>query len=370
MNHRPAPLPRRITPATLAALLLLLACALATAPARAGEFQTTPGYPQWLYAEHATYTGFDSFVFDIHRRESRLADGIVHLPRRGKGTVYPHHGNPLWVLGGKDLTFERFTLGGSMDQGLTVGTPNWVPPDRAPKHIIFRDGMVAFGLRDAGHEDDLARLNAGQKPHGHSHATLVMGGATNVRFEGLVLAFNDSRALGHYNGEGRPVTAEYVNCVVYNPSQFVLKQLGDNPHPDTKLNVINCLFIEGPDSRYTKAGVFGDNNQRAFEIGTFGNTHLSGNLWVNQDGSIQPVKQRFLTDNERQAMPDKPFRLGLPATQPVPAERLIYFLPRFAQRGIFEKFVIDAILTRDPDVRNISSIDELPEEVREDILSR
>lgn len=369
MNHPPAPLLLRFTPAALAAVLLV-AAALASAPAGAGEFSTTPGYPQWLYAEHATYTDFDAFVFDLHRRESRLADGSVYLEGRGDAKVYPHHGTPLWILGGKHLTFERFTLGGSMDQGLTVGTPNWVPPDRAPEHIIFRDGMVAFGLRFVGHEDDLARLNTGRKPYGHSHGTLVFNGSRKVRFEGLVLAFNDSRALGHYNGEDQPVTLEFINCVVYNPSQFVLKQLGDNPHPGTKVNVINCLFIEGPDSRYTKAGVWGENNQRAFEIGTFGNTHLSGNLWVNQDGSIQAVKDRFLTQAELKAMPRKPFDIGLPATQAVPAERLIYFLPRFAQRGVFEKFVIDAILTRDPDIRNISSIDELPKEVREDILSR
>lgn len=327
---------------------------------------------------------FCRFHADNHR--------ITNARYLGGDTNDPDDSNPLWVTAGDNNVFDHCTIAFGADQNLTTGPPTaaggMFDQGYQVKGLTVQNSIIGHGLQYQGHSDDPD--NTG---FGHSHGVYVGPRTLRFRLYRSLLTCNTSRALAHFQPEADKIVMEIMNCIVYNPTLLILRNLVENDAnvaTGTRINVRNCLIIEGPDSDYDG---WPDNwplSRDPFFIGTSGRIHMSGNLWLKKNGplsqinsgrrhpSIEPwlridedvddVETRFLTQAERDAIPDDPFPVDLDDVPVLETASLPYELlvrKPVGAGGLYERWAIGQVWNRTG--RIIDSLDDLPEDIRLDV---
>src|SRR5690606_18624141 len=173
----------------------------------------------------------------------------------------------LNVQNGTGLRIDHCTFGWAMDENMTINPK----PQQTVDDVMFAHCLNVHSLRHSYHPD----LDG--QTFGHGHACFVGYGAQRIVFYRGLNAHHMGRALGHVNAQDAPVTVSFINMVVYNWQYECFALLG-TPAEGTRINLINCLCVEGPDTQFSGAPNWrGHHSNKAFRPGEFPNVvHISG----------------------------------------------------------------------------------------------
>lgn len=184
------------------------------------------GYPTKISTNGATLRGQRFLCGDFN---ARAANG---KPDQGNADV-SNEADALWIYRASDVLVEHCLFAWGFDENLSV---------IGGERVTVQHCINAHSLWHSYHPSpQYARA-------GHGCGAIVGYGARDVLLYRNLHAHHAVRALCDVTAlasDGGPVTVTFANIVIYNWAWECFKLV---LCPGSRVNIVNCLFVEGPDT--------------------------------------------------------------------------------------------------------------------------